>query len=139
MIAVTYFYAVIDEVPVIDEVIFKPMPIYQDWYVHNGQPACLVARILVRMGWTVEQLKLAEGDRPESANPVFKDLLPLTRRFLTSVQIAQEYGLTWHRIRNEVARVLVKDPYYWTNNTNIRTCLVNFRYFLLVSPIERIQ
>lgn len=92
-------------------------------YCEHGQPACLVAVVLARLGWTPRQLRqLDREDLTPSAgsvggiqlagsrHPLVRRIDPIALRMLDEVQRQQDRGgwFTWSRV---VAAVLQEDDH----------------------------
>lgn len=79
-------------------------------YVEQGKPACLVARALARLGFSVGVLKALDAERPvgellapgvrveESRHPALRKLDPMALRLLQYVQDQQDSGRRWGRV-----------------------------------------
>jgi hypothetical protein len=79
-------------------------------YVTHGQPACLVARVLTRMGYSIGilralDLEFRQGEIAtagvrivESRHPALRRLEPQARLLLEFVQRGQDRGFTWGHI-----------------------------------------
>lgn len=83
-------------------------------YVEHGEPCCLVAYLLVRVGVTVETLRDLdrEGRRyddgesgsmqlRESRHPFWDRFEPAARRLLEFLQLVQDSGRTWGEVADE--------------------------------------
>ncbi len=76
-------------------------------YIDRGGPNCLVALVLVRLGFSVGVLKALEQEHPggelcqagvkiaESRHPALRKIDPLARRLLQFVQDQQDAGRRW--------------------------------------------
>lgn len=79
-------------------------------YVEHGQPVCLVAKILVRLGYSVAVLKELDREYPmgeiihagvqigRSRHPALRKLSPEALALLQFLQDQQDRGLSWGRI-----------------------------------------
>lgn len=70
-------------------------------YVEHGQPCCLVAVVLHRLGFTIGQLKQFDAESgpggggiilSQSRHPLLKRIEPLARQLLVYVQRRQDMG-----------------------------------------------
>lgn len=62
------------------------------YYVDNGCASCLIGRVLVKLGWTIDQLLEIEGKTPISFGYKFAEL---TKTVMNAAQSAQDRGCTW--------------------------------------------
>jgi hypothetical protein len=79
-------------------------------YLDHGQPNCLVARVLHRLGFSIGVLRALDEEYPtgelvhsgvevgESRHPALKRIDPLALRLLQHVQSQQDRGERWGRI-----------------------------------------
>ncbi len=90
-------------------------------YIDRGQPNCLVAMVLVRLGFSTGVLRALDQEHPvgdlcqpgvkvaESRHPALRKIDPLARQLLQHVQDLQDLGCRWDDI---VSRALT--PARWT-------------------------
>lgn len=76
-------------------------------YVEHGKPSCLVARVLVKLGFSLGVLRQLDTEHPigwlfdvgvpiaESRHPALKRIDPLAMQLLKHVQDQQDKGLRW--------------------------------------------
>lgn len=76
-------------------------------YVHRGEPACLVALVLIRLGFSQGVLKALDQEHPtgalceagvrlaESRHPALRKIDPVARQLLQYVQDQQDRGQRW--------------------------------------------
>ena len=80
-------------------------------YVDFGQPSCLVAHVLIRLGYSVGVLRALDAEHrtgelfraggvkvAESRHPALRRIDPTARRLLQYVQDQQDRGEAWGRI-----------------------------------------
>lgn len=78
-------------------------------YVEHGEPCCLVAEVLARLGWSVSQLKLLDSEGPRkhkgggvqlslSRNPLLRRISPDGLMFLDYIQRRQDRKRPWSRV-----------------------------------------
>jgi len=79
-------------------------------YIDAGKPNCLVAMVLVRLGYSAGILKALDQEHPtgeltqpgvrvaESRHPALRKIDPVARRLLQYVQDAQDQGRRWDAI-----------------------------------------
>jgi len=90
-------------------------------YIEHGAPCCLVAEVLCRLGWSVDQLQQLdhEGGRrgggirfAESRNPMLRRIDPTARELLAHIQSQQDRRRTWDAV---VAEAFQEDSHgsYW--------------------------
>ncbi len=96
-------------------------------YVEHGEPVCLVAVLLHRLGYSVEHLKQLNREGSQAAqassggvvfgrsrNPLLRRISPVARNLLDAVQAKQDRGgyYTWKRV---VAETLTPSDFdrYW--------------------------
>ena len=101
-------------------------------YCEHGRPACLVAEVLTRLGWTIVQLRELdrEGQMPAKAsvggtplahsrNRRLRRIELTARRMLDELQRQQDRGWSWSRA---VAWVLQEDSHgrYWRASGHVK-------------------
>ncbi len=96
-------------------------------YIDRGQPNCLVALVLLRLGFSVGVLRALDQEHPvgelcqagvkvaESRHPALKKIDPLARALLQFVQDGQDRGERWESI---VADAL--SPTWWATGRRNR-------------------
>jgi hypothetical protein len=79
-------------------------------YVHHGRPNCLVARVLVRLGYSTDLLRDLDRERPvgellhsgvrvsESRHPGLRRIDPVALKLLQYCQDQQDRGQRWGAI-----------------------------------------
>lgn len=79
-------------------------------YVEKGEPTCLVAMILAKLGYSTGVLKALDQEHPvgelcaagvrvqESRHPALRKIDPLARMLLQYVQDKQDSGYRWDQI-----------------------------------------
>lgn len=81
-------------------------------YVEHGEPCCLVAKVLTRLGWSVSQLKMLDCEGLEkhrgggvqlalSQNLLLKRISPDGLAFLNYIQQRQDCQWSWSKIMIE--------------------------------------
>lgn len=97
-------------------------------YIANGRPDCLVARVLVRLGFSVGVLRALDEEYPvgelcapgvhlaESRHPALRKLDPLALRLLDYVQNQSERGVPWGRIVARTFATTMRVPIVWKRN-----------------------
>lgn len=82
-------------------------------YIDRGQPNCLVALVLNRLGISVGVLKALDAEHPtgelvdagvtiaESRHPALRRIDPVARQLLQHVQDLQDRGMRWDLIVND--------------------------------------
>jgi len=72
-------------------------------YVHNGEPDCLIGRILSKLGFTTAELESLKNravdihSHSASANAIFGLFTNKARRAMRAAQLAQDSGAPWDR------------------------------------------
>ena len=100
-------------------------------YVEHGEPVCLVAVLLHRLGYSVGHLKQLNREGPQAAqastggvvlgrsrNPLLRRIDPVARDLLDAVQAKQDRGgwYTWRRAVDETLTPSDYDRYWMTRN-----------------------
>lgn len=81
-------------------------------YIDRGQPCCLVALVLTRLGYSVGVLRALDAEHGtgnviagvqigESRHPALRKVDPLARRLLQHIQYMQDRGCAWDKIISE--------------------------------------
>jgi hypothetical protein len=77
-------------------------------YVADGQPACLIARALARMGVTTAELADYEGSSAESVMEAHGEFSLTIREAADSAQTVQDAGRNWGQALLAFDRYLVR-------------------------------
>lgn len=94
-------------------------------YIDQGQPACLVALILIELGFSANLLRDLDRERPvgtlhtagvqisESQHPALRRIDPLAMQLLRYLQGMQDSGYLWSFLAQEAFKVSAWSPVKW--------------------------